>query len=92
MNNTPFSLRIDASTRTKLKREAKQSRRSESYVAQEAIKSYLETSEQKRKAVNTALKQAQKGKFISSKSMHAWVDSWGTKKEIAPPDEDIALK
>ncbi len=92
MPSVPFSLRIDSKIKSRLKKEAKSLNRSESYVAQLAIKQFLEASDHKRKAIDDALTQANKGRFISSKAMGAWVDSWGTENELEPPQADINTK
>ncbi len=91
MTNTPFSLRIDTDTRAKLKREAQQLKRSESYIATTAIKQYLDACEYKRQAIDEATRRADKGEFISSEAMNTWVDSWGTDNELAPPEIDIKI-
>ena len=80
MANAPFSLRLDADVKSKLKHEAQQRNCSESYIAAMAIRHYLAASEQKRMAIDVAIKQADQGAFISSNAMGEWVDSWGAVK------------
>ena len=92
MANVPFSLRLDADTKTRLKKEAELLNRSESFIATTAIKNYLSAREQKRKAIDAAVAQAEQGNFISSQAMGAWVDSWGTDKEQALPELDATIK
>lgn len=89
MSTKPFSLRIDDNIRAKLKREAKQLHRSESYVATEALKKYLAACEQKRQAIDTAIVRAEEGNFISSEKINTWVDSWGSENELPTPEVDI---
>ena len=92
MANVPFSLRLDPDLKTKLKREAELLNRSESFIATTAIKNYLSACEQKRNAIDAAVAQADKGNFISSQAMGAWVDSWGTDNELALPEIDARIK
>ncbi len=92
MANIPFSLRLDADVKSKLKYEAQQLNRSESFVAAMAIRRYLAACEQKRKAIDIAIKQADQGAFISSDAMGAWVDSWGSDKELDPSATDLNIK
>lgn len=89
--NAPFSLRLDADVKMKLKEEAKQLHRSESFVAATAIKKYLTACEQKRKAIDKALLQADEGTFISSKTMGSWVDAWEDDEKLDPPAADVNI-
>lgn len=57
-----------------------------------AIRRYLTACEQKRKAIDIAIKQADQGAFISSEAMGAWVDSWGSDEELDPPAADVNIK
>lgn len=91
MATTPFSLRLTTDIKAMLKQEAAEMNRSESFVATTAIKNFLLARQQKRQAIDLAIEEADKGHFISSESMSAWVDSWGTKKELAPPEVDTKI-
>ena len=91
MATSPFSVRLDDDVRKKLKDEAAQLRRSEAFVANEAIKKYLSAAENKRNAIDAALQVAEEGEFISSQAMGEWVDSWGTDAETSPPEVDIKI-
>ena len=89
MATTSFSIRIDEEIRGQLKREAKHLNRSESFVDATAIKKYLESCSQKRKAIDLAVLQAEQGNVISSEKMNEWVDSWGAQNEQPLPTTDI---
>lgn len=91
MATTPFSLRLSADTKTKLRQEAEQMNRSESFIATTAIENFLLAREQKRQAIDVAVHEAEKGRFISSEAMGAWVDSWGSENEHAP-ECDVTIK
>ena len=54
-----------------------------------SIKIYLESRDQKRRAIEIAVVEADQGNFISSESMNAWLDSWGTADELKLPSADI---
>ena len=45
--------------------------------------------EKKRRAIEIAVVEADRGNFISSESMNAWVDSWGKSDESSPPNVDV---
>lgn len=42
-------------------------------------------SEDKRAAIEAAVEEADKGRFISSEAMNAWIDSWDTDEELPVP-------
>ena len=56
-----------------------------------ATEDYLNVRERRRKAIDEALVQADKGVFISQESVETWVDSLGTDNELPPPEPDIFL-
>jgi predicted transcriptional regulator len=85
----PFSLRIDARLKKRLDREAVREDRSAGYIAQKAIEDYLNARDHKRKALEEALAEVDKGVFISEKAMDAWINSWETANELPPPKPDI---
>ncbi|MEE9446856.1 MAG: hypothetical protein V3V09_02790 [Arenicellales bacterium] len=89
MPTVPFSLRIDSEIKTQLEREARSLDRSASYIANQAIISFLQARAYKRKAIQDAIVKADEGVFISSQAMGTWVDSWGTDAELSSPKIDI---
>ena len=89
MANVPFSLRINDELKARLEAEARQLDRPASYVATKAIESYLARCEAKRHAISQAIAEADKGIFISSDKMTAWVNTWGTDQENNLPEPDI---
>jgi predicted transcriptional regulator len=89
MPTVPFTLRIDAAIKKRLEQEAKREDRSAGYVAQQAIRAYVEAKERARAAIRAAEKEADKGVFISGGAMDKWVRSWGSDEEQAPPEPDI---
>ncbi len=90
MATVPFSLRLDSSIKAQLEKEAKEHDRSASYIVVRAIKSYLQAAKYKKKAIDDAVKQADKGVFVSQKAMGSWVESWGNDYELDKPESDIS--
>ncbi|MEZ5536395.1 MAG: hypothetical protein R3F02_12315 [Thiolinea sp.] len=66
ISTVPFSMRIDRRVKKSLDLEAKKLDRTASYVVSKAIKSYLDSKENERLAIQDALRKADKGEFISS--------------------------
>lgn len=91
MGTVPVSFRIDEDDKARLQKEAAQEDRSESYIANAAIKQYLDQREYKRKIIDQAIEDADKGSFISQAAMHTWVESWGSDKDAALPEPDIQM-
>jgi predicted transcriptional regulator len=89
MATTPFSFRIDEKLKTKLEKAAAREQRSASHVVHQAVTAYLDRQDAKRKAIREAMAEAEKGVFISEEAMDAWIDSWGTERELPPPEPDI---
>ena len=89
MATVPFSLRLDSDIKIQLEKEAKEHDRTASHIAVKAITNYLQAKENKRKAIDEAIKCAEKGAFISQKNMGLWVDSWGADNELPQPKPDV---
>ena len=54
--------------------------------------SFLRRSEAERRLLKERIEEADKGVFISAEAMHRWIESWGTEKELPPPEPDVFLK
>lgn len=89
MATTPFSLRLDPILKKRLEKEAKKSKRTAGFIANHAIRSYFEGLDQFEQEMDEAVKEADKGVFISGEAMHAWMASWGSENELPPPEPDI---
>lgn len=92
MATVPFTLRIDPKVKAGLEEAAKANDRTASYVAAKAIEAYLEAREEKRRIIEAAVIEADKGVFVSSEAVHKWMDSWDTDNELSPPEPDVFLK
>ena len=83
-----LSIRIRSESRDLLAELANATGRSKSFLAAEAIESYLETHSWQVKAIQKSIKKADsvKARFIDHESVSTWLDSWGTKEEQEPPE------
>ena len=88
-SSVPFSLRLAPDLKSRLETEAKNADRSASYMATHAIKMFLDAQDSKRRAIELAIIEADKGEFISSEAMGNWVKSWGSDNELSKPVADI---
>lgn len=91
MASARFSMRLDSELKNWLEEEAKRHDRSAGYIAQQAIKQLKEIREHKRRLIEEAVKEADKGVFISGEKVTEWVMSWDTDNELPLPEPDIFL-
>lgn len=84
-----FTMRLDPELKDWLEAEAKRKDRSAAYVAKQAIQDLKNKTEAKAQIIHEAIAEADKGVFISEEKMNAWMDSWDTDNELAPPQPDI---
>jgi predicted transcriptional regulator len=92
MASSPFSVRLDAKLKKRLELEASRSSRSAGFVLQQAVEEYLDAKDYFREEMRKALKEAEKGAFVSEDAMDKWFMSLGTKRELPPPQPDVFLK
>jgi len=71
-----MTIRVDPKTKTRLEKLAKAMDRTKSYVAAEAIRSYVELNEWQITEIKAALKEADAGDFASDKEIQAVMKKW----------------
>jgi predicted transcriptional regulator len=89
MPNARFSLRLEPELKLWLEEEAKRKDRSAGYIATQAIQFLKNATEARQKLIEDAMKEADKGVFISESKMTDWFLSLGSDQELAEPDADI---
>ncbi len=72
-----LSIRIDAGTKKRLDALAKQSKRSKSFLAAEAIAAYVESEEWQLGEIHTALTELDAEEGVSHEKVSTWLNSWG---------------
>jgi RHH-type transcriptional regulator, rel operon repressor / antitoxin RelB len=85
MNTATFSVRVGRSTKSRLEKLAKNTGRSRSFLAAEAISAYLDTNEWQVAGITKALASLDRGKGITHARVSDWVTSWETRKERQSP-------
>ena len=83
--STTLTIRIDDKTKERLERLATATARSKSYLVSSAINGFIEANEWQIRAIEKAVKSADKGHFVDHEEVIKWVDSWGTTEELEPP-------
>jgi predicted transcriptional regulator len=92
MGSARFSLRLEPELKEWIEAEAERRDRSAGYIVTQALNSMKEASERKRRMIEEAIAEADKGVFISEEAMTRWVMSWDTDNELPEPEPDIFLK
>ena len=71
-----MTIRVDRKTKTRLEKLAKAMDRTNSYVAAEAIRAFVELNEWQIAEIKAALKEADAGDFASAKEVQTVVKKW----------------
>jgi predicted transcriptional regulator len=92
MASTVLSVRVPKQLKEQLDYLSRSTKRSKAYLAAEALGDYVKKNAWRAKELHEALKEADKGVFVSHEAMLAWADSLGTDKEVPPPKPDIGRR
>ena len=82
---TTLTVRVDRSTKERLEAVARETRRSKSFLAGEAIEEYLAVQEWQKARIHEALSSVERGEVIAHKDVMTWIDSWGSDNERPKP-------
>ena len=85
MPSSSFSMRIDDELKSAIEEEARREDLSAAQVVTRAVRWHLKGQEAERRAIEAAVDEADKGKFISEEAFNAWIDSWDTDNELPMP-------
>jgi predicted transcriptional regulator len=85
MNTDTFSIRLDHAAKARLQKLAKETGRSRSYLAAEAIVAFLDINEWQIAGITNALASLDRGEGIAHSRVTDWVASWETRKERPVP-------
>jgi predicted transcriptional regulator len=87
-----LTLRLDPELKEWLEQEALRRDRSAGWLAKQAIESLRRQSDLRRQLIDEAVREADKGVFVSSAAVHAWMNDWDTEREGPVPLPDTVLK
>jgi predicted transcriptional regulator len=82
---TTLSIRIDSDTKKRLGALAKRSRRSQSFLAAEAIVAYVESEEWQLGELHAGMAELESGLEVSHENVSKWLKSWGKPGESKAP-------
>jgi len=87
--SVPVMTRVDPGTKEKLRALAKSTRRSEAFLAKEAIEAYVAINEWQVHEISLALDEVKRGvPGVSHERVAEWLKSWGTDHELTPPEPE----
>jgi RHH-type transcriptional regulator, rel operon repressor / antitoxin RelB len=85
MRSATFTVRVDAAAKKRLEKLAKNTGRSRSFLAAEAINEYLDVNEWQVAGIKRAIASLDRGEGISHEQVKDWVTSWGSNGERPIP-------
>ena len=85
--STTLTIRIDEETKSRLDSLAKATTRSKSFLVSNAIEEFLRQNEWHIQEIKKTVANADNpdAKFTDHEDVAAWLRTWGTEKEQAPP-------
>ncbi|MGL4488333.1 MAG: CopG family ribbon-helix-helix protein [Rhizobiaceae bacterium] len=84
-----FSVRLSDTVKSQVDELARLSKRSRSYIVQEAIASYVQDRAAYLREIDEAVLSAEIGVAHSGEQIFGWMKSWGTEGEMPSPEPDI---
>ncbi len=85
MTTTTFTVRVDTATKKRLESLSKNTGRSRSFLAAEAINEYLDVNEWQVAGIKTAIESVDREGTISHEDVQAWIATFGTGNELPIP-------
>lgn len=80
-----LSIRIDSSTKQRLEALSKQSKRSKSFLAAEAIAAYVDAEAWQIGEIQAGIAEADAGLGVGHEKVKKWLKSWGKPGETQAP-------
>jgi predicted transcriptional regulator len=85
MRSTTFTVRVDAAAKKRLEKLAKNTGRSRSFLAAEAINEYLDVNEWQVAGIKQAIASLDRGEGVPHQQVKEWVSLWGNDSEKPIP-------
>jgi len=85
MSSSTFTVRVDTAVKKRLEKLAKDTGRSRSFLAAEAIGAYVDVNEWQIAGIKQAIVSLDRGEGVAHEQVTDWVRSWGSRKELPAP-------
>ena len=82
------SIRMPDDLAERLEQTARLMRRAKGWVINEAVREYVEREEQRQQMLRETqegLDDIETGRVVDGEAVMAWLESWGTDRELEPP-------
>lgn len=83
--STTLSVRLDPNVKKRLERLAERTKRSKSFLAAEAIATYVEAEDWQLEEIVAGLAELDSGRMVQHEKVAKWLRSWGKPAKSAPP-------
>ena len=84
MSSTTFTVRVEDDARRRLEKLAKNTGRSRSFLAAEAINEYLDVNEWQVAGIKQAIASLDEGRGVAHEDVKSWVSSWRGRERRQP--------
>ena len=78
MSSSTFTVRVDSAVKKRLEKLAKDTGRSRSFLAAEAIGEYVDVNEWQISGIKQAVASMDRGEGVAHEQVKEWVRSWGS--------------
>jgi len=85
MASTTLTVQLSDTDSARLGSLAKATGRSESSLAAEAVSEYLAAQDWQVAAIEAGIESLDRGEGVPHSAVRAWIESWGTDRELDPP-------
>jgi RHH-type transcriptional regulator, rel operon repressor / antitoxin RelB len=85
MRSTTFTVRVGSAAKKRLEKLAKNTGRSRSFLAAEAINEYLDVNEWQVAGIKKAIGSLDRGQGVPHEQVKDWIASWGSGNERPIP-------
>jgi RHH-type rel operon transcriptional repressor/antitoxin RelB len=85
MTSTTLTVRVNPTVKKRLEKLAKNTGRTRSFLAAEAINEYLTINEWQVAGIKQAIASLERGEGIAHERVKEWVAAWGSKDERPAP-------
>jgi predicted transcriptional regulator len=92
MSSSTFTVRVDSAVKKRLEKLAKNTGRSRSFLAAEAIGDYVDINEWQIDGIKSAMASMDGGEGVAHDEVKKWVRSWGGSKERPAPKRSVSKR
>ncbi len=85
---TTLTIEVPLGIEERLEELARTTSRTKSWLAQEALRSFVDLFDWQARAIRDGIADADAGRTVDHEAVSAWLESWGAEHELPPPTCD----